>query len=155
MAKLHHINTPFVFLTFVVHNRAHVFTNEKSCDVLKNNFLFYKKKYDLLIPGFVVMPDHLQFIIGLRSKTDLPRFVHDFKSFTAQQLNHLLNSKEKFWQKDYWDHGIRNESDFIEKLNYIHKNPLELVTNLEQWPYSSYHNYYCKHEPWMQIDRIA
>ena len=36
---------------------------------------------------------------------------------------HTFDSGLKLWQRSYYDHIIRNESDYLEKINYIHNNP--------------------------------
>lgn len=173
MARLHHIASDnlYIFLTFVAHDRRSVFYDESCANVIRDNFNFYRNKFGLSIPAYVLMPDHLQFIVGIRKAEDLQKFVHDFKSYTAQQINRNLRSISgaatplsrqgaaapdggQFWQKDYWDHGIRNEKDLIVKVDYIHKNPKDVVEKLEDWPYSSYHNYYCTHPCWFEIDRM-
>ncbi len=74
----------------------------------------------------------------------------------AQRYNKLANEYGQVIQRRFWDHAIRNEKDFIEKLDYMHKNPLNhgLVDDVEDWPYSSWHNYNCKHKPLIEIDAI-
>jgi len=44
----------------------------------------------------------------------------------------------KLWQRQYYDHIIRNREDFDETLNYIHLNPVRrgLVERAEDWPYT-------------------
>ena len=60
------------------------------------------------------------------------------------------------WQKSFYDHVIRNNLDFIEKLNYIHKNPIKhgLTDNLDNYFWSSYQNYYLSNNNLIEIDNI-
>ena len=47
------------------------------------------------------------------------------------------------WQSRFWEHTIRNESDFENHINYIHYNLVKhgLVASVRDWPYSSFHQY--------------
>lgn len=60
------------------------------------------------------------------------------------------------WQKSFYDHAIRNEKDFLEKLNYIHKNPLKhnLTDDLDSYPWSSYQNYYLENNSLITINKL-
>lgn len=63
------------------------------------------------------------------------------------------------WQKSFYDHAIRNDLDFIEKLNYIHGNPIKhgLTDNLDNYPWSSYHHYNTQNSQYnslIEIDNI-
>jgi hypothetical protein len=41
----------------------------------------------------------------------------------------------------FWEHTIRDESDLVRHIDYIHINPVKhgLVTRVRDWPYSSFH----------------
>lgn len=47
------------------------------------------------------------------------------------------------WQKRFWEHRIRDETDLIHHINYIHYNPLKhsLTSCPHAWPYSSFHRW--------------
>lgn len=49
-------------------------------------------------------------------------------------------SKTQIWQRGFYDFNIYSEKKFVEKLNYIHKNPVTagLCENPEDYPWSSY-----------------
>jgi putative transposase len=50
---------------------------------------------------------------------------------------------EHFWQKRYYDFNVRNEPQFVEKLRYIHQNPVKrgLCARAEDWEWSSFRQY--------------
>ncbi|OGY45056.1 MAG: hypothetical protein A3J62_01985 [Candidatus Buchananbacteria bacterium RIFCSPHIGHO2_02_FULL_38_8] len=54
--------------------------------------------------------------------------------------NRYRSRQNPVWQKSFYDHAIRNKQDFIEKLNYIHNNPLKhnITNDLNQYLWSSY-----------------
>ena len=47
------------------------------------------------------------------------------------------------WQTRFWEHTIRDDSDFERHADYIHYNPVKhgLVSRVTDWPYSSFHRY--------------
>jgi REP-associated tyrosine transposase len=47
------------------------------------------------------------------------------------------------WQKRYYDRNVRTYESFVEKLRYIHRNPVKrgLVTRPENWKWSSFRHY--------------
>ena len=59
----------------------------------------------------------------------------------------LLNESRKkqgestIWQRRFWEHQIRDDSDFAKHFDYVHVNPLKhgLVRQVSDWPYSSFH----------------
>ena len=49
----------------------------------------------------------------------------------------------RFWQARYYDFNVFSERKFVEKLRYIHRNPVTrgLVARPEDWPCSSFRHY--------------
>ncbi|MBU1075522.1 transposase, partial [Patescibacteria group bacterium] len=62
------------------------------------------------------------------------------------QINQKYKARQSFhvWQNGFYDFNIYSEKKFIEKLNYIHDNPVKhkLAKNSKDWKYSFYQNYY-------------
>jgi putative transposase len=65
-------------------------------------------------------------------------------------IGHLAGSTtpNKFWQARFYDFNVWTENKRIEKLRYIHRNPVArgLVPSPEQWPWSSF-RWYLYREP--------
>ncbi len=85
----------------------------------------------------VVMPDHVHLLLSpskkdINSWWSLSSILHSIKSFTANKINKILNRRGTVWQDESYDRIIRNEKEFIEKWNYIRKNPLR--KGLCDWP---------------------
>jgi len=55
----------------------------------------------------------------------------------------LSGPPEHFWQKRYYDFNVRNHEQFVEKLHYIHQNPVKagLSARPEDWKWSSFLHY--------------
>jgi len=56
--------------------------------------------------------------------------VSSWKRFTARQANVHLGRTGPFWQTEYWDRFIRNETHFATVENYIDQNPVDLLSML-------------------------
>lgn len=61
----------------------------------------------------------------------LPKIIGYFKMNTAKTINNFLNSKNKLWQRNYYEHIIRNEKDLNNIRNYIYYNPLKWAWDKE------------------------
>jgi putative transposase len=61
---------------------------------------------------------------------------------------------ERFWQARFYDFNVWTERKRIEKLRYIHRNPVErgLVASPEQWRWSGFRWYLCGERGPVQIN---
>jgi REP element-mobilizing transposase RayT len=76
------------------------------------------------------MPNHIHGIIILRgaasSAPTLGRIVRAFKSVSAVGANRIMSRSERpFWQRNYYEHIIRDEDELNIIRQYIRDNPLE------------------------------
>ncbi|MFH1335137.1 MAG: transposase [Candidatus Zixiibacteriota bacterium] len=158
MSKLKRIILPdyCYFVTTVVKDREKILLNEKICSLVLEDLKFYRMKYKFKLHGYVIMPDHLHLLMSLSEDGNVSRIMHDFKSHIAQETNITLKRSGAFWQEGFYDHIIRDERDFIKKVDYIHKNPLTsgLVKDPSEYQFSSFRNYYMGDDSVIQIDRI-
>ncbi len=54
----------------------------------------------------------------------LPAIIRSYKSFSARSVNHLQKTPgTPVWQRDYYDHIIRNDTDLKNVWQYIDTNP--------------------------------
>jgi putative DNA methylase len=75
------------------------------------------------IHAWVIMPNHVHVLLTPFVAVDT--IVHSWKSFTANRANSILGAEGTFWQREYFDRMIRNESHFYEAIAYIHNNPVK------------------------------
>jgi putative transposase len=62
------------------------------------------------------------------------------KGATAREANRVLNrTGEQFWQRESYDHWVRNEREWNRIAAYIERNPVKagLVSSAEDYPWSS------------------
>ena len=88
---------------------------------------------DIELDEFVIMPNHVHGIIVLEpsdraglepAPTVLSEIVRQFKTFSARRINQLRHTPGKpVWQRNFYDHIIRDEKDYEAVVNYIYLNP--------------------------------
>ncbi|MBA1276183.1 MULTISPECIES: REP-associated tyrosine transposase [Pseudomonadaceae] len=98
-----------------------------------------------------VLPDHLHAIWTLpEGDADYAGRWSLLKSTFSRQFPAATQSPSKarkreksIWQRRFWEHQIRDESDLQRHVEYIHYNPVKhgLVEQVADWTYSSFHRY--------------
>jgi putative transposase len=74
--------------------------------------------------AFVLMPDHLHWLLVLGENEDLSRLVGLFKGRSAREVNKALNRKGPLWQRAFYDHALRKDEDVRKLARYIVANPV-------------------------------
>jgi REP element-mobilizing transposase RayT len=92
---------------------------------------FDSQRYQLY--SWCIMPNHIHAVMSPFAEMALDDLLHSWKSYTAHEANKLLNRRGRFWQKEYYDHLIRDENDLLRTTNYIIENPKQ--ANLTNWPW--------------------
>jgi hypothetical protein len=69
-----------------------------------------------------------------------PTLADALKSLKQGVARRLIGDAEHFWQKRYYDFNVRDHAQFLEKLHYIHCNPVKrgLCERPEDWAWSSF-----------------
>lgn len=96
--------------------------NPAVAEIVSNALRFWKdKRYRLL--AWVVMPNHVHVVLKLFPGEKLASIVHSWKSFTAREANRALRRRGEFWEREYYDHLIRNENELQRAVDYVQRNP--------------------------------
>ena len=68
----------------------------------------------------------------------LPRILHSLKGYTAKKANQVLGREGQFWQRESYDHIVRDRDEQLRIRRYILNNPVRagLVDHWTEWPYS-------------------
>jgi REP element-mobilizing transposase RayT len=80
-----------------------------------------------------VMPNHVHVLFETVGKIQLAGVLHSWKSFSAKAANRILGQSGEFWQREYYDHLIRDADEFDRALKYVKENPGK--AGLENWPW--------------------
>jgi REP-associated tyrosine transposase len=100
-----------------------------------------RQQYEFFITGYVVMPEHVHLLVSEPEEGILARALQSLKQGMARRF--ALRSGEPFWQARYYDFNVWSERKRIEKLRYMHRNPVKrgLVERPEDWEWSSFNHY--------------
>jgi REP element-mobilizing transposase RayT len=118
-------------ITVVTADRQRVFDDFSAASVLIGHL---KNETDLQRAStlaYVLMPDHLHWLMQLMSDAPLSQTVRAVKSLTTHQLGHPI------WQRGYHDHAVRNDEDLKAMARYIIANPVRagLVSSVADYPH--------------------
>ena len=138
------------FFTLTLLNRRAI-TLVEHIDTLRVAFRRTLREHPFVINAMVVLPEHLHAMWSLPDgDDDYPgrwRSIkgHFTRTLVKQGVQFLQNSRGeyKLWQPRYWEHTIRDETDFARHTDYIHFNPVKhgWVTQVRDWPYSTFHQF--------------
>lgn len=81
--------------------------------------------------AYCVMPNHVHVVFRPLSNYPLEKTLHSWKSYTANEANKILGRDGAFWQREYYDHVIRDAEEFNRIIEYVALNPMK--ANLHDW----------------------
>jgi putative transposase len=128
-----------------------------------------RRRYRLVVLGYVVMPEHVHLLVSEPQRETLSTAIQALKlgfirSLEGRGVGGVPTSRKRsekwgtpilhpsrptlpnrFWQARFYDFNVWTEKKRIEKLRYIHRNPVTrgLVASPEQWRWSSFRWYLC------------
>lgn len=156
------------FVTSTVVDWIDIFTRPKYKHIILESLAYCQQKKGLKIYGWVLMSNHLHMIVSSATEASVSDILRDFKKFTSKQIIAELETnsqesrskwmldrfyfagandkkilKHRFWQEGYHPELIYLHDFYMQKLNYIHNNPVrqEIVAQPEEYLYSSAVNY--------------
>jgi REP element-mobilizing transposase RayT len=92
---------------------------------------FHGQRYSLW--AWCVMPNHVHVIFSPLGEYTLESILHSWKSYSALEANKVLGRMGRFWQREYFDHLVRNEASLLKIARYVQENPQE--AGLHNWPW--------------------
>jgi putative transposase len=103
------------------------------------------------------MPEHVHLLISEPKRGTIANAMQSLKIASAKRWHEACgagNGGSPLWQKRYYDRNVRDYDEFVEKLRYIHRNPVkrELVERPEDWEWSSFCHYACGENCGVQIE---
>lgn len=143
------------FFTVVTYKRAKILCEAENIQLLRDSFKKVMGKFPFRIDAFVLLPNHLHCIWTLPPgdvnfstrwrliKSNFSRKCNDVykqRNISASRKN---KNEQAVWQRRFWEHSIRDESDFKHHVEYIHYNPVKhrLTDAPKEWEFSSFHRY--------------
>ncbi|MBV8053231.1 MAG: transposase [Acidobacteriaceae bacterium] len=124
-----------------------------------------RRRYRFVVVGYVVMPEHFHLLVSEPRRGTLSTVMQALKLGFVRRLltpgqaispmsrktgetwgtpeGTLQQNLGRIWQTRFYDFNVWTEAKRIEKLRYIHRNPVKrgLVTSPEEWRWSSFRFY--------------
>jgi putative transposase len=134
--QAHHLH----FVTFSCYRRQRLLSSAEAKRMFERAMERIRWGYGLYISGYVVMPEHVHLLVSEPQRGDLSAALQALKQSVARRM---VGAGKHFWESRYYDFNVWTERKFVEKLRYIHRNPLSrgLVERPEDWEWSSFRHY--------------
>jgi len=141
------------FVTFSCYSRRPLLTADNAKRIFELALERVRRSFGLCVYGYVVMPEHVHLLVSEPERGLLADALKSLKQGVSRRLVAGAPFKpgvglsgdlpEHFWQKRYYDLNVRNYRQFVEKLRYIHRNPVKrgLCERPEDWDWSSFRQY--------------
>ena len=113
----------FHFLTFSCFRRQALLTREGAYGAFERELEAVRVRYGFVVAGYVLMPEHVHLLVGEPRRSSLSVALQALKQQTSRKLKQ--RGEVQFWQRRYYDFNVHNEEKRVEKLRYMHRNPVK------------------------------
>ena len=122
-------------LTTVTRNRRPIFTKFSCARLLVQTLIKEHDRTETLC--FVIMPDHLHWLVQLQEDVSLEVLMQSIKSVSSHKVNVFSGTRGSIWQKGYHDHALRREEDIKALARYVIANPVRagLASSVMEYPH--------------------
>ncbi len=128
------------FVTFTCYHRRPLLESETNCRTFEAALERVRRSFGIRVFGYVVMPDHVHLLMSEPRRDTLADVLKSLKQGVSRLL---IGEADHFWQKRYYDFNVLTNAKFLEKLRYLHRNPVRrgLCERPEGWVWSSFRHY--------------
>ncbi|NOQ43959.1 MAG: hypothetical protein GQ560_05805 [Dehalococcoidia bacterium] len=155
------------FITTNTYKHYPFFRDQKLSQILLEELGFYSGKLGFVLVGYVIMPDHVHLLLWWDSeenpKLGISNIMSRIKTMTSKRAKRYLfygggteyvgkladvgqptQGSFKLWQPGFYDFNIFSDEKLLEKLDYIHSNPVRagFVLSPRDYKWSSYKEYF-------------
>ena len=161
------------FVTFSCYRRLPLLRSVRARNAFVEVLGEVRRKYDFKLVGYVVMPEHVHLLISEPARGTPATVLKMLKQRVSRRLRAKARRRvaagqgsfafargeapqRQFWQRRFYDFNVWSRKKKIEKLNYMHMNPVKrgLVRNPRDWPWSSFAFYQGRGEVLLGIDPV-
>ncbi len=144
------------FITCSCYRRQPLLGSKRRRDLFLTVLEQVRRRYEFVVLGYVIMPEHFHLLISEPQERTPSTVMQALKlGFARRVLMQMRRRRhpaqpelfertpQHIWQKRFYDFNVWTERKRIQKLRYIHRNPVQrgLVASPEQWRWSSYRAY--------------
>ena len=146
------------FITTSCYQRRPLLGTPRSRDLFLEVMEQIRQRHQFVVVGYVVMPEHVHLlftepergnpslVLAALKQTFAHRLLRELRAKTGAQTNALWSTPVAvghIWQRRFYDFVVFTEKKRVEKLRYMHRNPVQrgLVLKPEDWLWSSFRHY--------------
>lgn len=144
------------FITCSCYRRLPLLGTARRRDLFLTVLEQVRRRYRFVVVGYVVMPEHFHLLLSEPQERTPSTAMQALKLGFARrvlaeakrrrnpaQADLFDHSPQHVWQKRFYDFNVWTERKRIEKLRYMHRNPVKrgLVASPELWRWSSFRAY--------------
>ena len=128
------------FVTFSCYRRLPFLNVVSAYACFERRLESLRQRHRFAVHGYVLMPEHVHLLLSEPEKHSLGDMLRVLKGQTSRELR---GDREQLWMKRYYDFNVFTERKRVEKLRYMHRNPVVrgLVARPEDWVWSSFRHY--------------
>ncbi len=126
-----------ISFTLCIKGRVPIFTRPDVVSPLVEILTSAADREACLVPGYCYMPEHQHLVLlGTESFSDIWKALCDYKRRSGFWLSRNLAGVR--WQKDYYDHIMREREDLASHVRYTLENPVRkaMVADWREYPFS-------------------
>jgi putative transposase len=140
LVRYHHTGH-FHFLTFSCYRRQPLLAARSGYGIFEQELEKVRQRHRFFVAGYVVMPEHVHMLVSEPRSVLLSVVLQVLKQQVSRKLKRPGDIR--FWQRRYYDFNVWNHDKTIEKLKYMHRNPVRrgLAEKPQDWPWSSFRHY--------------
>ena len=146
------------FITTSCYQRLPLLNKPERRDLLLEVIEGVRRRYHFVVVGYVVMPEHVHLLLSEPERGNPSKVMQAIKQgFARRLLVRLRSARDRrqsslwhapveeghIWQARFYDFVVFTDRKRVEKLRYMHRNPVKrgLVLEPGQWQWSSYRYY--------------
>ena len=168
------------YITASTYHRTPLFASPRFCREFVQVLDQLRQEMGFRLLGWVLMPEHFHLLIQPEPADSTSRIVQQLKQRTAFPLLAILRQNSQYpwcrrmlsqlrlpntvhseaeyrvWQRRFYPFNVYTEKKRLEKLNYMHGNPVarHLVSSPDQWLWSSWRFYHWENDSVLKMDRL-
>ena len=142
----------FHFITFSCYRREALLAQRSGYIIFEEALERVRQSHRFVVAGYVLMPEHVHLLVNEPQKGSLATVLQVLKQTTSKKLKR--SEEQQFWQRRYYDFNVWTDEKRIEKLRYMHLNPVRrsLTAKPEDWPWSSFGHYSTRIEGTVEVE---
>ena len=101
--------------------------------------LLFEQGRRYVLSAWCVMPNHVHVVVTPNAGQSVSKIMQSWKSVSAHRINRMLGRKGPVWQRENFDHLVRDVASFEKFVAYTENNPVAagFVGRPEDWAFGS------------------